>query len=129
MSPVSNGSTDLAMTLLYRNRRRPSFPHKTLVTLRGVVYSESPLLIVEFRGLSFRGFKAGATKHSGRISQSRAARESNGHDLSGEWSQAAGPNQELRQVFADHGNGSARAIDLQACHLNDLPGKANFGRT
>src|SRR5437016_12119600 len=53
MSPVSNGSTDLAMTLLYRNRRRPSFPHKTLVTLRGVVYSETPLLLVEFRGLRF----------------------------------------------------------------------------
>src|SRR5438552_4542965 len=113
MKRGSNGSTDLAMTLRYRNRLWPGFSHKTLVTLRGVVYSEPPLLQVEFRGLSFRGFKASATKHSGRISQSRAAREGYGHDLSREWSQAAGPHQEPRQVFADHGNGSARAIDLQ----------------
>ena len=32
---------------------RGSYAHKTLVTLRGVVYSETPLLLVEFRGLRF----------------------------------------------------------------------------
>src|SRR6266704_1060288 len=100
----SNGSTNLAMILPYRNRLSPGFSHKTLVTLRGVVYSEPPLLQVEFRGLSFRGFKAGATEYSRWISQSRAAREGYGHDLSGEWSQAAGPHQELRQVFINNGN-------------------------
>ncbi len=41
------------MTLRYRNRRWAGFAHKTLVTLRGVVYSEPPLLQVEFRGLRF----------------------------------------------------------------------------
>src|SRR2546425_12700395 len=128
MNPVSNGWADLAMTPRYRNRRWPGCSHKTLVTLRCVVYSEPPLLQVNFRGLSFRGFKAGATKHSGRVSQPRAAREGNGHHLSREWRQAAGPHQELRQVFINNGNGRARAIDLQACDLNDFPGKALFGR-
>ena len=41
------------MTLRYRNGRWPGFSHKTLVTLRCVVYSESPLLQFEFEGFRF----------------------------------------------------------------------------
>src|SRR5207237_10172010 len=72
------------------------------------------------RGRSFRGLKSGTTKHSRWFSESRAPRENYSDDLSGKRRQAAGPNQELRQVFIAAGNRRAGPIDFQTRYLNHL---------